>query len=320
MRVHVYLHINPITKRPFYVGIGNEERTKQKRRNKIHTGILSTLPNRTFINRIIYANIPLEKAWRIEKQIIAKCGRICNNTGILANIHPGGPLEHTVGKTNWCKGKTMKQIYGEDWVSWRRGKTYQQLFGDKAEEISKRAAENRRKSFKERLQTKGRTEKEIANTKATAERRRSKQYTEAELAHHKRVSEIQKGKTMKERLNDPNYVSSKTGKTMAEYDPNWVNPRKGKTHKQEYGATHIDKRAKPFKIISSAGEQFYENEKDFIAKTGSHSPMLIKLRKNGRLTITRNKSSRHPWQSGESLQYIPLTIEQYKGSLSSPLP
>lgn len=273
-----------------------------------------------FETRVIYHNISLEKAWRIEQQIIKRCGRICNGTGFLTNIHRGGPLEHTVNKPNPNKGKTMKQIHGEDWVSWRKGKTYEQLFGDKAEEISKRAAENRRKSFKERLQTKGRTEKEIANTKATAERRRSKQYTKAELAHHKRVSEIQKGKTMKERLNDPNYVSSKTGKTMAEYDPNWVNPRKGKTHKQEYGATHIDKRAKPFKIISSAGEQFYENEKDFIAKAGSHSPMLIKLRKNGRLTITRNKSSRHPWQSGESLQYIPLTIEQYKGSLSSPLP
>lgn len=317
MTTNVYIHINPLTKKPFYIGIGCMARVYQKKRNKYHTKVVETFMGNVFETRVIYRDIPIEKAWRIEKQIIARCGRICNGTGFLTNIHGGGPLEHTQGKQHWSRGKTMKEIHGEDWVSWRKGKTYEQLFGDKAEEISKRAAENRSKSFKKRLQTKGRTEKEIANTSATAKRRNAKQYTQAELESHKQASLRQKGKTMKERLNDPNYTSSKTGKKITDYIPGWVNPRKGRNHKQEYGSDHIDKRSKPFKIISSLGEQLFENETDFIRKTGSSSPQLIKLRKNGQLKITRKSDSRHPWQNGETIQYFPLSIELFKQQINN---
>lgn len=308
----LYLHINPLTKRPFYVGIGNPNRVNSKQRNKYHKTVVSTLPGGEFVRKILYNNIDLEKAWRIEKQIIARCGRICNGSGYLTNIHTGGPLEHTQGKDHWSRGKTMKEIHGDDWTSWRKGKTYEQLFGDRAEEISKRATANRSASFKKRLQTVGRTEREIANSKATSARRRSKQYTEAELESHKAASERQRGKTMKERLGDPNYVNPKAGKTMDELNPGWINPRKGKSRKQEFGLTYVDKRSKPFKIISTLGEHCYECEKDFIEKTGSSSPVLIKLRNDGQLQINRRTTSRHQWQHGEVIRYIPLSINEFK--------
>lgn len=49
------------------------------------------------------------------------------------------------------------------------------------------------------------------------------------------LSRMYKGKSMKERTNDPNWISQRTGKTMKEItgDPNWVDPKIGKSRPPE---------------------------------------------------------------------------------------
>ena len=87
--MNVYVDINPLTHRIFYVGVGSDLRCNISKRNKLHALVVESLPSKVFHRRIVYRDILPEKAYRIETQIIKKCGRLCNNTGYLANIHPG---------------------------------------------------------------------------------------------------------------------------------------------------------------------------------------------------------------------------------------
>ena len=130
--INLYVDINPKTKKIFYVGVGTDCRIKKIKRNKYHNIILESLPNQKFIRKIIYKNITQEKAWKIEKQIIKKCGRIANNSGYLANIHSGGCfLRKNINEIDWRKGKSAKEIYGEDYQGpANKGKTYKQLKGN----------------------------------------------------------------------------------------------------------------------------------------------------------------------------------------------
>jgi transketolase C-terminal domain/subunit len=98
-----------ITNKIFYVGVGNKQRVKHMKRNRFHREIVNSLPNKNFIRRILYENIAIEKAWRIERQIIKKCGRLVHKTGYLSNIHDGGPLPMEDAQAqHWLKGKKIK--------------------------------------------------------------------------------------------------------------------------------------------------------------------------------------------------------------------
>lgn len=143
MLINVYLDINPITKKPFYVGIGTNARVQHIKRNKLHTELVETFPNREFKRIVIYKNIPEYKAYRIEKQIIKRCGKLVDCSGYLTNILDGGD-EANLSKTGHYRrgkrcpeistrqtGKSMKERIGNsEWEDPRKGKTVGEIYGD----------------------------------------------------------------------------------------------------------------------------------------------------------------------------------------------
>lgn len=130
--INLYVDINLLTKKIFYVGIGSDCRIRRIKRNKYHNIILDSIPKQKFIRKILYKNIPQSKAWKIEKQIIKKCGRIVNNSGYLANIHSGGCfLRKNLNEIDWRKGKSAKDIYGENYKGPpNKGKTQKEFHGE----------------------------------------------------------------------------------------------------------------------------------------------------------------------------------------------
>ena len=129
--INLYVDIHPLTKKIFYVGIVSDTRVRKIKRNKYHNIILNTIPNQKFIRKIIFKNISQQKAWKIEKQIIKKCGRIIDGSGYLANIHVGGCfLRKPKNEKDWRKGRSAKEIYGENYKGpANKGKTYKELKG-----------------------------------------------------------------------------------------------------------------------------------------------------------------------------------------------
>lgn len=155
--MNVYLDMHPITKKPFYVGVGNVIRCNTRtRRNIYHSNIRDTLPNRQFKRIILYKNISIEKAYKIEEQIIKRCGRLCNNTGFLANIHAGGKfISSKVMNSGYSKKKRIEEfgfskqelsgfkktsdsqrgipmaerMKYPSWVNPRKGKTFKDQYG-----------------------------------------------------------------------------------------------------------------------------------------------------------------------------------------------
>jgi hypothetical protein len=126
--------MNPLTNKPFYVGIGNDKRCKIKHRaNKTHKKLVDSFPNRKFNRKILYSNISLERACHLERQIIKRCGRLLDGSGYLANVHKGGILDflekdqrekEDPSWTCYRKGKTFKELFGDDYINPRVGKKY----------------------------------------------------------------------------------------------------------------------------------------------------------------------------------------------------
>ena len=305
-RVHVYLDINPITKKVFYVGIGGKARIYQLKRNRYHRRVVHSLPNNVFDRKIIYKDILIEKAWRIEKQIIKKCGRMFNKTGYLTNIHDGGPLPfEDVTGSHWLRGKKMQEVI-PDYISPRLGRSYDDQYGDKKCDIIARQILSRQKTRKKRMETTGFTQKEIEFQQRNIERRKNKQFTEKEFLSFTRTTERQKGKTMRERLNRPDWVSPKTGKTIQEIcnDPNYVNPNKGKTAKEIHGEDYIDPRAVSFYIQINNDEPILcIGDRDFRDKFNAHDLLLYKLKKHKCHTIKRLKNTRHSFPDKSIIRY-----------------
>lgn len=79
-------------------------------------------------------------------------------------------------------------------------------------------------SMRNRIKVNGATELELEGRQRNRERLANKQFTSREIAVHKRTSERQKGKTLKERYNNPNFVDKRKGKTAKEiYGDNYRN-------------------------------------------------------------------------------------------------
>ena len=125
----------------------------------------------------------------------------------------------------------------------------------------------------------------------------------------------QKGKSMKERLNDPDWVSPNRGKSMKERlnDPDWVSPNKGKPvtqppwnkglkfkHLPEYKCPN----AKPFYIESATyGKEYFKHEWELLKSECFSAPTLSKLKRDGTHTIKRQKNSKHKYPNGEILYF-----------------
>jgi hypothetical protein len=311
--VNLYLDINPVTKKPFYVGIGNNQRIKYIKRNRYHSKIVESLPDQKFIRIVLYENIPLEKAWKIEKQIIKKCGRLIYKDGFLANIHSGGALPMQTKDDHWLKGKRIKDIL-PGYTNPREGKTYEEMYGDKKVDIIERQIRNRTESMKRRLEQFGKTEKEIEFHKRNSERRRNKKYTEKEIEAFKKTSQIQLNKTMKERLNNPNWEDPRKGKPAKEiYGEDYQGPpNKGKTYKQFKGEDYVLPTAKPFFIQIDEEELiFCESERFFCKIFNSNDVLLRKFKKtkDSGYIIKRQLNSKHYFPDKSLIKLFPCKIE-----------
>lgn len=299
--VNLYLDINPITNKPFYVGIGNDVRLLQYKRNKYHQKIVESIPDKKFIRKVIYRNISIEKAWRIEKQIIKKCGRLVYKNGFLANIHEGGPLPmEDANSVHWLEGRKIKDVIS-DYINPRAGKSYDELYGERKNSIIETQTYNRIKSKMERIKKIGKTKKEKDYHQRWVQRRKNKQYTENELESFKKISIRQKGKSMKERLNNPNWIDPRKGKSAREIYGEYYSgpPNKGKTYKQLKGDDYIDPRSKSFYIqINDSNPIFCESERDFCEKFKCNDVLLRKLKANKLHKIKRQSNSKHIFDDG----------------------
>ncbi len=306
--VNLYVDINPITNKIFYVGVGNKQRVKHMKRNRFHREIVNSLPNKNFIRRILYENIAIEKAWRIERQIIKKCGRLVHKTGYLSNIHDGGPLPMEDAQAqHWLKGKKIKDML-PNFKNPRANKTYDELYGDRKYDIISRQVKNRNLTIQKRIQKYGKSAGELFTCevlKMNSARRKMGIYTPEEVHAFKRISEYQRGKTMKERLKNPNYVDCRKGKTAKEiYGENYMGPHnKGKTAKNLYGENYIDPRAHTFFIkINDEEPIFCESESDFCKKFNTDKIFVYKLKKNKSHTVKRQQNSKHKFPHKAVLQ------------------
>lgn len=92
---YVYAHLNKFTGLVFYIGIGrnkannNFDRAYYDRvRNKPWKQYVQE--NKGFEVKIIVSDISNETACQLEKDLIKKYGRVCDNNGCLVNISGGG--------------------------------------------------------------------------------------------------------------------------------------------------------------------------------------------------------------------------------------
>jgi hypothetical protein len=301
--------MNPISRKPFYVGVGNDIRCGILKRNRYHEAIVNSLPDKKFIRILLYKDIDKTKAFIIEQQIIKKCGRICNSTGYLANIHTGGELEMNNKNFNhWLKGKKMVDVLGTDYVNSRKGKSYDEQYGDKKIVIIKKQTERRMQTIQKRKITIGQTDKEKQRGENKMHRIKTKGFTEREISSHQQTRERQSGKTMRERLGDINYIDPRKGKSATEIQGNaYVGPwNKGRTITELKGQNYVDPRCKPFTITSHLGVHEYKNEREFLTATNFASPLLTKLKRIGKYTVKRQSNTLHPFEHGETILYNTL--------------
>lgn len=160
-------------------------------------------------------------------------------------------------------------------------------------------------TLRTRLASGNLTEKE--KLRGTKQRARIQKvgFTEAELKSHKEISARQTGKTMKDRLNNPDYTDPRTGKSATEiFGETYTGPwNKGKAVKDLKGDNYVDPRCKPFTITSHLGVHKYNNEREFIESTQFSQPMLVKLKREGMYTVKRQSNTKHPFIHGETILF-----------------
>lgn len=114
----VYKHIKP-NGQVFYIGIGNEKRPYEKRhRNNMWTKTIKKYPNYTI--EIIYQNLSLKDAKKIEISLIEYYGRKCNKTGTLCNITLGGEGAFGLKHSEESKKRMSKSRQGMK--AWNKNK------------------------------------------------------------------------------------------------------------------------------------------------------------------------------------------------------
>lgn len=219
---------------------------------------------------------------------------------------------------------------------------------------SKEARELRRKSLKERIDRDGLSDLEILARKKGIEvmhnpenrekarlgiknnymngisekrknarirysnRMKNKEYTEKEILGYERVRKMQEGKTMRERLGNPEWVHPNKGKKFEEiYKKGYQPPNKGKTMKDFKGEEYISPSSNPFKILLN-GEFFgcFSTEKEFMCKTNASSLFLYKIKKIQKHIVKRQSNSKHVFNNNDVLEYFPISIGEYKNYLT----
>jgi hypothetical protein len=160
-------------------------------------------------------------------------------------------------------------------------------------------------TFRIRIKSGNLTDKERKRGVNQSKRIKEKGFTEAELKSHKEISVRQKGKTMIERLNNPNYVDPRTGKSATEiFGESYTGPwNKGKAVKDLKGDDYTDPRCQPFTITSHLGVHKYNNEREFLVDTKLPQPTLAKLKREGVYVVKRQSNTKHSFIHGETIYY-----------------
>lgn len=109
-RICVYSHVYDNEENPFYIGQGRLRRAfnflnrDKSWKNKVQD------ESKVKVN-ILYIDISIEESIKLEKELIAKYGRIDNNTGCLVNGNDGGTAIGCKGSSNFFYNK---RFYGKD--------------------------------------------------------------------------------------------------------------------------------------------------------------------------------------------------------------
>ena len=109
-RICVYSHTYENEDKPFYIGQGRLSRAFNfLNRDKSWKNKVQDI-SKVKVN-ILYIDISIEESINLEKELIAKYGRIDNNTGCLVNGNDGGSAIGCKGSNNFFYNK---HLYGKD--------------------------------------------------------------------------------------------------------------------------------------------------------------------------------------------------------------
>jgi hypothetical protein len=106
---YLYRHIRHDKDEPFYIGIGTHlKRAYDKgQRNKIWKSIVSRTG---YTVEILFYDLTKEQAYEKEKEFIKLYGKICNNTGTLANLTDGGETLSDYNKGRKASEETRRKL------------------------------------------------------------------------------------------------------------------------------------------------------------------------------------------------------------------
>jgi hypothetical protein len=106
---YVYRHIRLDKNEPFYIGIATHlKRAYEKgQRNSIWKSIVGKTEH---IIEIIFDDLTKEQAYEKEKEFIRLYGKICNNTGTLANLTDGGETISDYNKGRKASEETRHKL------------------------------------------------------------------------------------------------------------------------------------------------------------------------------------------------------------------
>jgi predicted GIY-YIG superfamily endonuclease len=107
--VCVYRHIRHDKNEPFYIGIATHlKRAYEKgQRNSIWKSIVGKTE---YTIEIIFDDLTKEQAYEKEKEFIRLYGKICNNTGTLANLTDGGETISDYNKGRKASEETRQKL------------------------------------------------------------------------------------------------------------------------------------------------------------------------------------------------------------------
>jgi hypothetical protein len=191
---------------PFYIGKGKGKRDKSGRRNPYWKNISN---KHGFIIKRLAENLTEQEAWDLEKKLIARYGRLVDNTGCLCNLSEGGE-----GASGVIHSKATK----EKWSKAKKGKTWEEIFGaEKAARIREQRKLRTRKHSDE-------TKKKISESKKGSKNPMYGKKLSDE--QRKKLSELRKGKpspTKGKKYSESTRQNYKKGAILRSNDPNWRN-------------------------------------------------------------------------------------------------
>lgn len=191
---------------PFYIGKGKGKRDQSKHRNPYWKNISN---KHGFIVKRLAENLSEVEAWDLEKKLIAKYGRLHNNTGCLCNLSEGG---------EGASGVTHSAATKEKWSKAKKGKTWEEIFGiEKADEIREQRKLNARKHSEA-------TKKKLSESKKGSKNPMyGKQLSEEQ---RKKLSNLRKGKPSPlkgKKYSEETRLNYKKGAILRSNDPDWKN-------------------------------------------------------------------------------------------------